>query len=457
MKKHLIGFISIALLLGQMGCGSQRRPNALLSTAHPSEPERGKHEETMLLKETNTAPDRNLSFRIPRLASSSKVPAAMPPSTNVYTEYDQEGKPLVHNTEAYKRIYENSFTSPLDEALSTFSIDVDAASYANVRRFLNQNQIPYPDVVRTEEMINYFDYTYPEPTDKHPFSISMEVATCPWKPEHRLVQIGLKGKSLDLKEAPSSNLVFLIDVSGSMDQPNKLPLLKSAFRLLVNELRDQDRVAIVVYAGAAGIVLPSTPASEKSNILAALDKLEAGGSTAGGEGIQLAYTVARQQFIDGGNNRVILATDGDFNVGVSSEGELVRLIEEKRAAGVFLSILGFGMGNYKDANLEQLADKGNGNYAYIDNILEAQKVLVGQMGGTLYTIAKDVKIQVEFNPAYVKGYRLIGYENRVMAAKDFNDDKKDAGELGAGHTVTALYEIAPPDAKTDIQRPDSLK
>ncbi|GAB4415872.1 MAG: VWA domain-containing protein [Bacteroidia bacterium] len=362
-----------------------------------------------------------------------------------------------HNTEQYAHIEENNFLSPLVNPLSTLSIDVDVASYANVRRFLNENRLPYPDAVRIEEMINYFDYNYPQPTGETPFSITAEVGECPWNSEHHLVHIGLQGRDISLENLPASNLVFLIDVSGSMNEPNKLPLLKSAFRLLVEQLGEKDRVAMVVYAGAAGLVLPPTPATEQSTILAALERLEAGGSTAGGEGIELAYAVAQQHFITGGNNRVILATDGDFNVGPSSDGELVRMIETKRQSGVYLSVLGFGTGNYQDSKMEQLADKGNGNYAYIDNILEAQKVLVSEIGGTLFTIAKDVKIQVEFNPAVVKGFRLIGYENRLLAAEDFKDDTKDAGELGAGHTVTALYEVIPHGASTPVRGVDSLK
>ena len=365
--------------------------------------------------------------------------------------------PVPHNTEEYKRIYENDFVSPKVEPLSTFSIDVDVASYANMRRFLNQSQMPYPDAVRIEEMVNYFSYDYEAPKGEDPFSIYTELSECPWNTQHQLLHIGLQGEEIETEDLPNSNLVFLFDVSGSMDSPAKLPLLKSAFRLLVNELQPEDRVAIVVYAGAAGMVLPSTAASEKSQILEAIEKLNAGGSTAGGEGIELAYELAKEHFIKEGNNRVILATDGDFNVGPSSEGALVRMIEEKRKEGIFLSVLGFGTGNYKDSKMEMLADKGNGNYAYIDNILEAKKVLVTEMGGTLYTIAKDVKLQLEFNPQFVKGYRLIGYENRRLAAQDFNDDTKDAGELGSGHTVTALYEIVPPEAKTEIASVDELK
>ena len=361
------------------------------------------------------------------------------------------------NTEDYTRIYENPFQSPLQAPLSTFSIDVDVASYANTRRFLHDGQMPYPDAVRIEELINYFSYDYPSPKGPHPFSITTEVSECPWQPQHHLVHIGLQGEKIATEELPPSNLVFLLDVSGSMNDPLKLPLLKASFRQLVEVLDPKDRVAIVVYAGAAGVVLESTPARDQNRILGALEQLEAGGSTAGGEGIQLAYKIAKEHFIKNGNNRVILATDGDFNVGPSSDAALVRMIEEKRNDGIFLSILGFGTGNYKDNKMEQLADKGNGNYAYIDNILEAKKVLVSEMGGTLFTIAKDVKLQIEFNPAVVKGYRLIGYENRMLAAEDFNDDTKDAGELGAGHTVTALYEVIPIGAETTVKGVDPLK
>ena len=294
-----------------------------------------------------------------------------------------------------------------------------------------------------EEMINYFRYDYPNPHGEHPFSVTSELGRAPWNPSHRLALIGLQGQRMSLGELPPNNLVFLVDVSGSMNSPDKLPLLKSAFRLLVNELRDEDRVAIVVYAGAAGLVLPPTTGDHKSRILEAIDRLEAGGSTAGGAGIQLAYQVARDNFSSEGNNRVILATDGDFNVGISSDGELIRMIEARRQSGVFLTVLGFGTGNLKDSKMEQLANKGNGHYAYIDDLLEAKKVFVQELGATLYTIAKDVKMQVEFNPARVKSYRLVGYENRLLADRDFNDDTKDAGEMGAGHSVTALYEIVP--------------
>lgn len=362
------------------------------------------------------------------------------------------------NTEDYAPIQENRFQPALQIPLSTFSIDVDAASYSNLRRFLNLGQMPPADAVRIEEMINYFDYDYPQPKGEHPFEVVTELSECPWQPEHRLLHIGLQGKSVSTDNLPASNLVFLIDVSGSMSDANKLPLLQSAFKLLVDQLRQKDKVAIVVYAGAAGLVLSPTDGTDKQKIKEALDKLSAGGSTAGGAGIQLAYKTAREQFVKGGNNRVILATDGDFNVGASSDEEMVKLIEKERESGIFLTVLGFGMGNYKDSKMQQLADKGNGNHAYIDNMSEARKVLVSEFGGTLFTIAKDVKLQIEFNPAKVQAYRLIGYENRMLNKEDFNDDKKDAGELGSGHTVTALYEIIPVGVKSSfIATVDDLK
>lgn len=345
------------------------------------------------------------------------------------------------DNESYDSFVENDWFETMDKPLSTFSVDVDAASYSNVRRFLTQGQLPPADAVRIEELINYFDYDYPNPRGQHPFSITTEVADAPWNPGHKLVHIGLQGKRLDMEQLPPANLVFLIDVSGSMQDPDKLPLLKDSFRMLVEQLREEDRVAIVVYAGAAGLVLPTTSGANKEAILCAIDKLEAGGSTAGAAGIQLAYQVAQRSFMRNGNNRVILATDGDFNVGITSEGELTRFIEQKRRSGLFLTVLGFGQGNLKDSTMEMLADKGNGHYAYIDNIVEGQKVFVNEIGATLLTIAKDVKLQVEFNPARVASYRLVGYENRVMQDRDFDDDTKDAGEIGAGHSVTALYEI----------------
>ncbi|MET0396622.1 MAG: VWA domain-containing protein [Longimicrobiaceae bacterium] len=361
------------------------------------------------------------------------------------------------NTEEYKLIEENQFRDPALHPLSTFGIDVDPASYANVRRFLSEGRLPPRDAVRIEELVNYFDYDYPSPAGEHPFSVTTEVAPAPWNPVHRLVHVGLQGRRVALENMPPANLVFLLDVSGSMNSPDKLPLVKSALRMLVDGLREEDRVAIVVYAGAAGMVLPPTSGANRAAILDALERLEAGGSTAGGQGIRLAYSVAREGFRQGGNNRVILATDGDFNVGASSDAELVRLVEQERADGIALSVLGFGTGNLKDAKMEQLADRGNGNYAYIDNQLEARKVLVSEMGGTLLTIAKDVKVQVEFNPAEVKAYRLIGYENRLLAAEDFEDDTKDAGELGAGHSVTALYEVVPVGAPTPVRGTGPLR
>ncbi len=361
------------------------------------------------------------------------------------------------NTESYDRIYENTFLKVLDKPLSTFSIDVDAASYSNIRRFLKSNTLPPKDAVRLEEMINYFTYTYKQPQGSDPFSITTEMGRCPWNSKHHLVHVGLQGKKVAVDSLPPSNLVFLIDVSGSMNSPDKLQLLKMALIMLVKNLRKEDSIAITVYAGAAGLVLPSTSGEKQETIIAALEKLQAGGSTAGGAGIKLAYKTAKENFLSQGNNRVILATDGDFNVGASSDAEMTRLIEEKRKEGIFLTVLGFGTGNYKDSKMEKLADKGNGNYAYIDNLLEAKKVLVNEMGGTLLTIAKDVKIQVEFNPAQVQAYRLIGYENRKLKDEDFNDDTKDAGELGAGHSVTALYEVIPVGVKMDLPDIDELK
>lgn len=361
-------------------------------------------------------------------------------------DIDGQGAGQEFNTEQYNRIYENPFYEVGKTPLSTFSIDVDTASYSNTRRFLQSNQLPPPDAVRIEELINYFPTNDEGPGDAHPFAVRTETGPCPWAPTHQIVRVNLKGRPIAKQNVPPRNLVWLIDVSGSMQDPNKLPLLKNAFSLLVNELRPEDKVSLVVYAGAAGLVLPPTSGAQKQTILDALNRLEAGGSTAGGAGIELAYKVAQENFNANGINRVILATDGDFNVGSSSTGDLTRLIEEKRKTGVFLSTLGFGMGNYKDTNMEALADKGNGNYAYIDTISEARKVLVEEAGATLVTIAKDVKIQIEFNPQHVGAYRLIGYENRVLQDRDFNDDTKDAGEIGAGHTVTALYEIVPRSA-----------
>ena len=359
------------------------------------------------------------------------------------------------NTETYSPITSNNFKNTKDEATSTVSIDVDTASYANVRRYLNGNQLPPEDAVRIEEMVNYFNYNYPQPTNNDPFSITTELSSAPWNTDHQLLHVGIQGKKLDLSKAPSSNLVFLIDTSGSMY--DDLGLVKSSLKMLVNKLRATDKISIVTYAGSAGLVLPSTSGDNKDKIINAIDNLTSGGSTAGGAGIQLAYKIAKQNFIHGGNNRIMLATDGDFNVGTSSPQDLEDLIVSKRDDHIFLSVLGFGHSNYQDDNMETLADKGNGNYSYIDNLLEAKKVLVKEMSGTLFTIAKDVKIQIEFNPEKVKSYRLIGYENRLLNKEDFNDDKKDAGELGAGHTVTALYEIIPAESSESVNSVDELK
>ena len=394
----------------------------------------------------------------------SKLQSASP--AMAISEYESEVNSMIYphpegyytpNAETYAKIEENGFQGPLQKPYSTFSIDVDAASYSNMRRYINSGQLPPKDAVKIEEMINYFGYEYDAPTGKHPFAVNHEVSVAPWNSKHQLMHIGLQGERIETDNLPAANLVFLLDVSGSMGSPNKLPLLKKSLKLLVNEMRPEDKVAIVVYAGAAGEVLPSTSGKEKGKILEALKKLEAGGSTAGGAGIQLAYDIAKKNFIKNGNNRIILATDGDFNVGARSDQAMEDLIEQKRKEGVFLTVLGFGTGNYKDSKMEILADKGNGNHAYIDNILEAKKVLVNEFGGTLFTIAKDVKIQVEFNPANVQAYRLIGYENRKLNDEDFNNDKKDAGELGAGHTVTALYEIIPVGVESSFKPIDDLK
>jgi len=361
------------------------------------------------------------------------------------------------NTERYSRIHDNPFLDAADAPLSTFAIDVDTASYANVRRLLRDGHLPPPDAVRIEELVNYFRFDYPEPQGDEPFSVTTEVGDCPWKRGHKLLLVGLKGRAVEQEALPPRNLVFLIDVSGSMDEPLKLPLLVSAMNLLVDQLTERDRVAMVVYAGSAGLVLPPTLGSKKDTIREALSRLAAGGSTAGGEGIVLAYELAERGYLANGINRVILATDGDFNVGVTSEGDLTRLIEKKRKTGVFLSVLGFGAGNLNDSAMEKIADAGNGNYSYIDSLSEARKVLVKEGGATLVTLAKDVKIQVEFNPAQVAAYRLIGYENRLLAAEDFNDDRKDAGEIGAGHSVTALYEWMPATGESRPGRVDPLK
>ncbi|GAA6623009.1 vWA domain-containing protein [Scytonema sp. NUACC26] len=451
-----LALLGMAVLLGNLVACSQ--PETTISGSAPAAADRTApelHQQPPRLALKRAAPKNSVS----RPLATSPVANMGTPLLNQTSSIQQSDRSLSQNREGYKHNGDNPFQSVSANPLSTFSIDVDAASYSNIRRFINQGQLPPVDAVRLEEMINYFSYDYPLPDGDKPFSVTTEVSDAPWNPKHKLVQIGLQSKQISTENLPANNLVFLLDVSGSMEDPNKLPLLKSALRLLVNELRDSDKVAIVVYAGNAGLVLPPTPGSQKDKIFDAIEQLAAGGSTAGGEGIQLAYKIARENFLQSGNNRIILATDGDFNVGVTSDEELVRLIEKEREQGIFLTVLGFGTGNLQDAKMEQLADKGNGNYAYIDNLLEAKKVLVKEMGATLLTIAKDVKIQVEFNPTKVQGYRLIGYENRLLADRDFNDDKKDAGELGAGHSVTALYEIIPTGVKSDVPLPriDSLK
>ncbi|MDL2296513.1 VWA domain-containing protein [Bacteroidales bacterium OttesenSCG-928-B11] len=362
-----------------------------------------------------------------------------------------------YNNEEYNSFVENSFKRVNAEPLSTFSLDVDAASYSNMRRMINLGKFPPADAIRTEELINYFHYDYEKPVGNDPVKINSEITACPWNKAHYLVKIGVKAKEIPSQNLPASNFVFLIDVSGSMYGPTRLDLVKSSLKLLVNNLREKDRVAIVVYAGAAGEVLPSTSGADKQKIMEKINELTAGGSTAGGSGIRLAYKIAEKNFIPNGNNRVIICTDGDFNVGVSSNSDLEKMIEEKRGSGVFLTVLGYGMGNYKDSKMQVLAQKGNGNHAYIDNIQEANKVLVNEFGSTMYAVAKDVKIQVEFNPQHVAQYRLVGYESRLLAKEDFNDDTKDAGELGAGHTVTALYELIPVGVKSNFNTVDPLK
>ena len=400
--------------------------------------------------------------RSPALGSESAPPAAMKAARGYSSQsgnglYQLRGNSEPYSTDSFGAKDENDFQRATDDPLSTFSIDVDTASYSIVRRMIREGQRPPVGAVRIEELVNYFPYAYPEPSDGRPFSVNAEIAAAPWAPAHRLVRIGLRAKSIEARERAPDNLVFLIDVSGSMQSPDKLQLLVQSMNLLVDQLERKDRVAIVVYAGSSGLVLPPTPGDRRGDIREALGRLSAGGSTNGGAGIELAYATARKSFLQGGNNRVILCTDGDFNVGVSNQSELVRRIEQHAKEGIFLSVLGFGLGNLKDDTMEKLADRGNGNYAYIDSLAEARKVLVEQAGGTLVTVAKDVKIQVEWNPAQVAAYRLIGYENRMLAAQDFNDDKKDAGEIGAGHTVTALYEVIPAGSGESLPSTDPLK
>ncbi len=380
---------------------------------------------------------------------TSNEAALMEPSANATSKMILSSPPQQRNAETYKEIKENSFVAVAQQPVTTFSADVDRAAYANVRRIIGYGQIPPKDAVRIEEMVNYFDYDYPAPEEgsASPLRVSPELAPAPWNPNHLLLRIGLQAKKIDLAKAPPSNIVFLIDVSGSMDEENKLPLLKSSFKMLLGQLRPDDKIAIVTYANGTKVALPSTRVKDKEKIIKVLDNLYASGGTSGGRGIQLAYEQAQKSFIKNGNNRIILATDGDFNIGINNTTDLEKFIEKQRESGIYMSVLGFGIGNYRDDMAETIADKGNGNYAYIDNITEAKKVLVNELSGTLFAVAKDVKLQLEFNPKYVKEYKLIGYENRMLANEDFTNDKKDAGEIGAGHTVTALYELVPSDGK----------
>ena len=394
----------------------------------------------------NSTPDEVIEEDVEIISDEA---ALMEPSANATSKMILSSPPQQRNAETYKEIKENSFVAVAQQPVTTFSADVDRAAYANVRRIIGYGQIPPKDAVRIEEMVNYFDYDYPAPEEgsASPLRISPELAPAPWNPKHLLLRIGLQAKKIDLAKAPPSNIVFLIDVSGSMDEENKLPLLKSSFKMLLGQLRPDDKIAIVTYANGTKVALPSTSVKDKEKIIKVLDNLYASGGTSGGRGIQLAYEQAQKSFIKNGNNRIILATDGDFNIGINNTTDLEKFIEKQRESGIYMSVLGFGIGNYRDDMAETIADKGNGNYAYIDNITEAKKVLVNELSGTLFAVAKDVKLQLEFNPKYVKEYKLIGYENRMLANEDFTNDKKDAGEIGAGHTVTALYELVPSDGK----------
>ena len=394
----------------------------------------------------NSTPDEVIEEDVEIISDEA---ALMEPSANATSKMILSSPPQQRNAETYKEIKENSFVAVAQQPVTTFSADVDRAAYANVRRIIGYGQIPPKDAVRIEEMVNYFDYDYPAPEEGSvsPLRISPELAPAPWNPNHLLLRIGLQAKKIDLAKAPPSNIVFLIDVSGSMDEENKLPLLKSSFKMLLGQLRPDDKIAIVTYANGTKVALPSTSVKDKEKIIKVLDNLYASGGTSGGRGIQLAYEQAQKSFIKNGNNRIILATDGDFNIGINNTTDLEKFIEKQRESGIYMSVLGFGIGNYRDDMAETIADKGNGNYAYIDNITEAKKVLVNELSGTLFAVAKDVKLQLEFNPKYVKEYKLIGYENRMLANEDFTNDKKDAGEIGAGHTVTALYELVPSDGK----------
>ena len=428
MKTNVFLCIAAALMVAACGDPSHRHSSGEKVTVINSEPDEVMEEEVEI---------------------TSDEAALMEPSANATSKMILSSPPQQRNAETYKEIKENSFVAVAQQPVTTFSADVDRAAYANVRRIIGYGQIPPKDAVRIEEMVNYFDYDYPAPEEGSvsPLRVSPELAPAPWNPNHLLLRIGLQAKKIDLAKAPPSNIVFLIDVSGSMDEDNKLPLLKSSFKMLLGQLRPDDKIAIVTYANGTKVALPSTRVKDKEKIIKVLDNLYASGGTSGGRGIQLAYEQAQKSFIKNGNNRIILATDGDFNIGINNTTDLEKFIEKQRESGIYMSVLGFGMGNYRDDMAETIADKGNGNYAYIDNITEAKKVLVNELSGTLFAVAKDVKLQLEFNPKYVKEYKLIGYENRMLANEDFTNDKKDAGEIGAGHTVTALYELVPSDGK----------
>lgn len=455
--KYFIPLFSLALLLTLYSCNSiDKNASAMAypqSTTSPP-PAQIVEEESVVLREVAVAgkakiitgnmpaAQQNRQLVTGDITSAAYMTKSESPIQNNLSSHDDV------SGESYTKPTENAFISPVVQSHSTFSLDVDKAAYSNVRRFINNGQLPPPAAVRVEELINYFDYDYADPQSEHPLAIKSSAVTCPWNKNHQLLHLSVKAIDMDTKDLPASNLVFLLDVSGSMR--GRLPLVKESFKLLLDNLRPQDRVAIVTYAGSDRIALPSTLASDKAAILNSLNNISSGGGTAGVKGIKSAYNLATDNFIKGGNNRVILATDGDFNIGVRSQKDLENLITKQRESGVFLSVLGFGMGNYKDDRMQTLATKGNGNHAYIDNIKEAKKVFVNEFGGTLFTVAKDVKVQIEFNPAYVQSYRLIGYENRMLAKEDFNDDKKDAGEVGAGHTVTAIYEIIPVGSSSEF-------
>ena len=430
MKTNVFLCVAAALMVAACGDPSHRHSSGEKVSVINSEPDEVMEEEVEVT--SNEA-----ALMEPSANATSKMILSSPPP------------PQQRNAETYKEIKENSFVAVAQQPVTTFSADVDRAAYANVRRIIGYGQIPPKDAVRIEEMVNYFDYDYPAPEEGSvsPLRVSPELAPAPWNPNHLLLRIGLQAKKIDLAKAPPSNIVFLIDVSGSMDEDNKLPLLKSSFKMLLGQLRPDDKIAIVTYANGTKVALSSTSVKDKEKIIKVLDNLYASGGTSGGRGIQLAYEQAQKSFIKNGNNRIILATDGDFNIGINNTTDLEKFIEKQRESGIYMSVLGFGIGNYRDDMAETIADKGNGNYAYIDNITEAKKVLVNELSGTLFAVAKDVKLQLEFNPKYVKEYKLIGYENRMLANEDFTNDKKDAGEIGAGHTVTALYELVPSDGK----------